>query len=50
MREGMRAMFGRPPLEATSSSPARDLAVLVSIGLVMLLSAVSGIFVSAGTG
>ncbi len=51
MREGMRAMFGRPPLEGNFVfAKARDLAVLVSIGLVMLLSAVSGIFVSAGTG
>ncbi|GLY13082.1 hypothetical protein Kisp01_00980 [Kineosporia sp. NBRC 101677] len=51
MREGIRAMFGRPTQEANFAlAKARDLGVLVSIGLVMLLSAVSGIFVSASTG
>ncbi|GAB3237857.1 hypothetical protein GCM10027456_01090 [Kineosporia babensis] len=51
MREGIRAMFGQATQEANFVlAKVRDLGVLVSIGLVMLLSAISGIFVSASTG
>ncbi|MBT0767963.1 YihY/virulence factor BrkB family protein [Kineosporia sp. J2-2] len=51
MREGMRAMFGQPTLEGNFVfTKGRDLGVLVSIGLLMLVSAVAGIFVSASTG
>lgn len=51
MRQGVRAMFGRPKFSANLLlAKARDLGVLVTLGLVMLLSAVSGILVSASTG
>ncbi|MDP9827330.1 YihY/virulence factor BrkB family protein [Kineosporia succinea] len=51
MREGVRAMFGQLTLEGNFvATKARDLGVLVSLGLMMLVSAVAGIFVSASTG
>jgi len=51
MRQGVRAMFGRPKFGANFLlAKARDLGVLVTLGLVMLMSAVSGILVSASTG
>ncbi|MCD5349857.1 YihY/virulence factor BrkB family protein [Kineosporia mesophila] len=51
MREGIRAMFGQLKLERNFViSKARDLGVLASLGVMMLVSAVAGIFVSASTG
>jgi membrane protein len=51
MREGIRAMFGQPTLEGNViKAKLRDLVVLVSLGVVLLLSAVGGIVVSGATG
>jgi membrane protein len=51
MREGVRAMFGQPTLEGNVvAAKLRDLAVLVSIGVVLLASAVGGVAASGATG
>jgi membrane protein len=51
MREGVRAMFGRPTLEGNVvTTKLRDLAVLASIGVVLLSSAIGGVAVSSATG
>jgi len=51
MREGIRAMFGQPPLESNVVLvKLRDLLVLASIGIVVLASAIGGIAVSGTTG
>jgi membrane protein len=51
MREGIRAMFGQGSLEANVvKTKLRDLFLLVSIGLVLLVSAIGGVAVSSVTG
>lgn len=51
LREGIRAMFGRPLLQSNAvASRVRDLAVLVLLGLSMLVSGVVSAFVNAATG
>lgn len=51
MREGVRAMFGQPVLQGNPvATKLRDLGVLVTIGLVLLTSAVAGVVVSGATG
>jgi membrane protein len=50
LREGIRAMFGQPPLRANPvASRARDLGVLVLLGLSMLVSAVLSGLVDTAT-
>lgn len=51
MREGIRAMFGQPTFEGNVVlTKLRDLLVLGTIGVVLLLSAVGGVVVSGATG
>jgi membrane protein len=51
MREGVRAMFGRPRLEGNPiRTKLRDLGVLATIGVVLLASAAGGVAVSGATG
>ncbi|MFI7588254.1 YihY/virulence factor BrkB family protein [Spongisporangium articulatum] len=51
MREGIRAMFGQPPMEDNPvKGKGRDLLVLVGIGLLVLLSTAAGFAVTAVTG
>jgi membrane protein len=51
MREGIRAMFGQPPFEGNVvKTKLRDLAVLITIGIVLLASAIAGVEVSSATG
>jgi membrane protein len=51
MREGIRAMFGQPTYAGNVlKAKLRDLGVLATLGLVLLLSAVGGILVSGATG
>jgi membrane protein len=51
MREGIRAMFGQPTLEGNVvKTKLRDLLVLVTIGVVLLASAIGGVVVSSATG
>jgi membrane protein len=51
LREGIRAMFGRPLLKTNAvASRVRDLGVLALLGLSMLVSAVLSAFVNTATG
>jgi membrane protein len=51
MREGVRAMFGQPTLEGNVvTTKLRDLLVLITIGVVLLASAIGGVVVSSATG
>jgi membrane protein len=51
MREGVRAMFGQPTLQGNFvKTKSRDLFVLATLGVVLLVSAVGGIVVSGATG
>lgn len=51
MREGVRAMFGQPTLKGNVvKTKLRDLLVLATLGVVLLLSAVGGVVVSGATG
>jgi membrane protein len=51
LREGIRAMFGRPLLKSNAvASRVRDLGVLALLGLSMLVSAVLSAFVNTATG
>lgn len=51
LREGIRAMFGRPLLQANAlASRGRDLGVLSLLGLLMLASAVVSAVVNGSTG
>jgi membrane protein len=51
MRESVRAMFGQPTYEGNFiKTKLRDLAMLVSLGLVLLLSAAGGLITSGATG
>jgi membrane protein len=46
LREGVRAMFGQPTLEGNVvMAKLRDLGVLVSIGVILLASAIGGVLV-----
>jgi membrane protein len=51
MREGVRSMFGQGPAEGNVvSNKARDLVVLVAVGLVILASAGTGLAVNSAAG
>jgi len=51
MREGVRAMFGQGPAEGNVvGTKARDLVVLVCVGLVILASAGTGLVVNSAAG
>lgn len=51
LREGIRAMFGQPPMEGNVVvSKLRDVGVLVGFGLAILVSSAAGIGVSAAAG
>lgn len=50
IREGVRAVFGRPPAEASLRTVGRDVLVLVCLGLAVLASALIGVGVLAATG
>jgi membrane protein len=51
MREGIRAMFGRPTYQGNFvKTKLRDLVTLVTLGLVLLVSAFGGVIVSGAAG
>ena len=51
LREGIRAMFGQPTLQSNPvKTKLRDLGVLITIGLLLLGSAIGGVVVSGAAG